>query len=74
MPYYDFRCLGCGEEFETQMGMEEKAKGAKVTCTSCGQAKVQQIYRPLGVVRKTKSKGPNCPPAGCCSGGMCGHN
>ena len=41
MPTYAYMCRACGRPFEIQMSIREK-EGAKLHCTVCGSAKVEQ--------------------------------
>ena len=36
MPIYDYRCRGCGNEFEEQASIDERHEPCKEPCEKCG--------------------------------------
>lgn len=52
MPAYDYRCPDCQNRFSLFMSYTEYGK-KKVTCPTCGQARVQRV---IGRVRVAKSE------------------
>jgi putative FmdB family regulatory protein len=71
VPYYDFRCRGCGGTFELQRSV---ARRDEASCPTCGSADVQRLL-PV-VVAYVKGSG-GAAEGGCCGGadeegGCCG--
>jgi len=54
MPYYDFRCEGCGKKFTEKQSFEDFDRGKRIKCPKCGSTKVRQEIRP--VFAKTTKK------------------
>jgi putative FmdB family regulatory protein len=50
MPFYDYKCGGCGRKFEVMHGMSGKPAGLK--CEFCGSADVQRIFHAVGMMKK----------------------
>lgn len=67
MPMYEYRCAGCGEEFETYVSTGATA----VACPACAS---REVKRKLSVFA-LKSDGPFAssamPSGGSCCGGGC---
>ena len=36
MPFYDYKCRGCGNEFEEQTSVDERHEPCKEACEKCG--------------------------------------
>lgn len=74
MPIYEYKCKGCGTEFEKLVKNSEE----KVQCVKCSKTKVE---RKLSVFSASVSEASSCPTkaqcpaaASCsCSKGACGH-
>ncbi len=66
MPIYEYRCGGCGADFERYV----PAPGAAVACPTCQS---QDVKRKLSVVALKTASGfaPSAMPAGGCCGGGC---
>jgi putative FmdB family regulatory protein len=67
MPIYEYRCSGCGEQFEKFMHAS-----TTVACPRCDSSKVTRLLSLVGV--KTGGSVMSSVPAGgggCCGGG-CG--
>ncbi len=65
MPIFEYRCTGCGLDFERLVRGEEP-----VACPECGTTRVRRL---LSVVAAPRSRGGDSDDAGgCCSGGECG--
>lgn len=58
MPLYDFRCQECETLFEENLTLQEKEAGVKPQCPNCSSHRVQQVFIPLGYVKK----GGSCAP------------
>lgn len=48
MPIYEYRCTACGEQFEK---IQKISDDALRDCPHCGQAALEKILSPGGVVR-----------------------
>ena len=73
MPIYEYKCLGCGEEFELIVRSD-----TTIACESCGTAKVERKLSAFAVGRSSGDQ-PSCAPAcgagfseGRCGTGCCG--
>lgn len=74
MPIYDYRCGGCGSQFEQLVRGEQK-----VTCPRCSSADLQRL---ISLTARPASGGKQAdlsrlgPPAGggCCGGGCRSHS
>ncbi len=74
MPLYEYRCKECGEVVEFRSSMADKEKmAASLQCSSCGSAKLTQVFSGIALTSDSKSAASSPPPpsGGCCSGGMC---
>ncbi len=54
MPYYEFECLQCGEEFSEKQSFDEHDQGKRVKCPRCGSQKAKRVIGP--VLAKTSKK------------------
>jgi putative FmdB family regulatory protein len=73
MPIYEYRCDGCGAEFEKLVA--RAADSATVECPTCGQQRLTQKFSTFSAVMggARASDGPACASAGGCPNrGMCG--
>lgn len=73
MPIYEYRCEGCGNQFEKLV----RASSPAVACPDCGGEKLEQQYSTFAAQMGTggaRAAGPcGAPmPAGGCGSGMCG--
>ena len=71
MPIYEYRCDGCGNQFEKLV----RASSPAVACPTCGGEKVEQQYSTFAPKMGSggKSAQPCAPmPSGGCGSGMCG--
>ena len=74
MPLYEYRCAGCGHEFEALVPAG-RADGA--SCPACGQGEVRRLLSMFAAPRAgdlpvAGGDGAAAPAGGCC-GGACGH-
>ena len=67
MPIYEYRCRGCGADFEKYVAA---AAGVAVACPACASADVGRKLSVFGLRRD----GPvaSMPSGGGCCGGGCG--
>jgi putative FmdB family regulatory protein len=67
MPIYEYRCRGCGHEFETYV----HGPSTNVACPTCQSG---DIIRKLSVFGLKSDGGfvPSAPGGGGCCGGGCG--
>lgn len=63
MPFYEFRCQECGEEFTKRVSWREKSE---VACPRCGSKKLREILGAVGLLRS--GAGASAPARGCGSG------
>lgn len=82
MPFYDFKCLACGEQFNVMCSIAEKDSGS-IVCPNCSAHELDRIFMGFNVSVKgggcpareggcPSASGNGCPSGGCCGGG-CGH-
>lgn len=64
MPIYEYRCDGCGSQFEKLV----RASSPAVACPDCGGAKLEQQYSTFA----GGAKGATPMPSGGCGSAMCG--
>lgn len=64
MPIFEYRCSGCGLDFEQLV-----RAGDLVTCPECGSSKVRKQLSVVAAPRK--GDGGSEDAGGCCSGGGC---
>jgi len=72
MPYYEYRCEQCGEEFEVRATFKEKEAGLDPECPKCRVRKARQLLTAGLVLRGSGGEtispsccGPSAGP-GCC--------
>lgn len=71
MPIYEYYCQNCNEKFDIKATIQEKEKGLKVNCPTCGSTRVIQLFGNFFTLSKSDSSnsggccGPN-PTPGCC--------
>lgn len=74
MPTYGYICQDCEEDFEIKATIEEKEKGLKVNCPTCGSNRVVQVFGGIALFSRGSRGGsfsstPGCGPIcglGCC--------
>jgi putative FmdB family regulatory protein len=70
MPIYDYRCAGCGVQFELLVRREQQ-----VTCPHCSGAELERLIslpaRPPAGGRQPDYNRLGPPPTGGCCGGGC---
>lgn len=61
MPFFDFRCLECNEQYQK---MVSHSKKDEVTCPSCGSKEKEQLYiaRVKGPVSSSSSSSSSYRP------------
>ena len=69
MPLYDYRCAGCGREFEALVATAAQADQER--CPGCGAEARRLLSLVAAPVRG--HDGVAAPVAGGCCGGACGH-
>lgn len=52
MQTYKFRCTECKADFEFPLTQEDLKVAEGMTCTECGQGRLQRVYTPLGIIFK----------------------
>lgn len=69
MPIYEYKCEGCGTQFEKLV----RASSPAVACPSCGDAKVEQQYSTFAAQAGGGKSADACGmPSGGCGAGACG--
>ncbi|MGH7527183.1 MAG: FmdB family zinc ribbon protein [Gemmatimonadales bacterium] len=70
MPIYNYRCAGCGAEFEQLVRAD-----TKVACPGCRGGKLERLVwltaRPASAGKPADFSRLGPPPAGGCCGGGC---
>ena len=70
MPIYDYRCIGCGAEFEQLVRGEQL-----VTCPGCLGSSLERLVslpaRPASGAKQPDYSRLGPPPGGGCCGGGC---
>lgn len=77
MPYYDFRCAGCGAAFELHLPIERRDDAS---CPTCGSARVRRAMPAVHAIVRGGARDAAAGQAGCrgeggtgaCSCGSCG--
>ena len=61
MPFYDYRCEDCGQEFETFRPIDRRDQAE---CPECKSAKTKRLLRALGLFSggRRGSGGGSCGP------------
>lgn len=54
MPFYEFVCEKCGEEFALVLSVKERT-GGKVTCPECGSDKTRPLITRFTAITSKKS-------------------
>jgi putative FmdB family regulatory protein len=69
MPIYEYRCRGCGKDFETYV----PGASAKVACPACASGDITRKLSVFGRKSESGSVASSMPSGGgCCGGGGCG--
>ena len=71
MPLYDYRCGGCGHEFEALV--PSGARADQERCPDCGSETRRLLSLIAAPVRGTDGAAAPAAAAGGCCGGACGH-
>ena len=81
MPLYEYRCAGCGHEFEALVGVRD---ADRTECPACGSVPARRLFSVIAAVRPDASPvrggasalqpaGNGASAGGGCCGGACGH-
>jgi len=70
VPLYDYRCAGCGREFEALVATAAKADQER--CPGCGAEARRLLSLVAAPVRGHDGAAAPSPASGCC-GNACGH-
>jgi putative FmdB family regulatory protein len=70
VPLYDYRCAGCGREFEALVATAAQADQER--CPGCGAEARRLLSLVAAPVRGHDGATAPSPGGGCC-GGVCGH-
>ena len=70
MPLYDYRCAGCGREFEALVATAAQAD--QEHCPGCGAEARRLLSLVAAPVRGHDGAAASVAGGGCC-GGACGH-
>jgi putative FmdB family regulatory protein len=70
VPLYEYRCAGCGREFETLVATAATADQER--CPGCGAEARRLLSLVAAPVRGHDGAAAPSPAGGCC-GGACGH-
>ena len=68
MPIYEYRCAGCGKEFERYV----PTPGGTATCPACGSGSVKRTLSVFALKSGGGSVASSMPAGGGCCGGGCG--
>lgn len=68
MPIYEYRCRGCGEDFEKYV----PGASTKVACPSCAGGDVMRKLSVFGLRSDSPVASTVSGGGGCCGGGGCG--
>ncbi len=66
MPTYEYQCTDCGSKFEVRASMQEREKGLKPDCPTCGSTRAVAV---LSIVAIGSGRGAGW--SGCGSGPGC---
>jgi putative FmdB family regulatory protein len=68
MPFYEYKCMDCGETFEFfARSMSEEAKN----CEVCGKKKIKKLFSTFGFKSGSSSSGDYRSSAGSSGCGTC---
>ena len=67
MPVYEYRCAGCGREFERYVA----TAAAGVTCPACASANVKRKLSVFAFKAEGGATSTAMPSGGSCCGGGC---
>jgi len=67
MPFYDFKCGKCNEEFEIMAQLSQKENNL-ITCPICGSNELNTQYKGFNVITSKVKDVPSCPQMGSCGG------
>jgi putative FmdB family regulatory protein len=68
MPIYEYRCGGCGKEFERYVA----TSGGTSTCPACGSGSVKRTLSLFALKSDGGAVASSMPAGGgCCGGGGC---
>ena len=70
MPFYDLRCVTCGEEFNTRATLAERQEQI-IPCPACGGHDLAPVFKATHFTVKT-TEAPACPNSHIC-GPACHH-
>lgn len=56
MPVYEYKCKGCGKNYELKLGIFHTSKSIK--CPKCGSSNADRVYSPIST--NTSSSGSSC--------------
>ncbi len=70
MPLYEYRCAGCGQQFEQLRKMSEADSG--VLCPRCNSERVERLLSAFARPAAADAAGPCGAPASACGGGRGG--
>ncbi|HET7342080.1 MAG TPA: zinc ribbon domain-containing protein [Methylomirabilota bacterium] len=69
MPIYEYRCRGCGKDFETYV----PGASTKVSCPACASRDITRKLSVFGLKSDSGAVASSMPSGGgCCGGGGCG--
>jgi putative FmdB family regulatory protein len=72
VPLYEYRCAGCGHEFEALVGVPDADRAG---CPVCGEGPARRLFSVVAAVRPGTAVrgGDGASAGGGCCGGACGH-
>lgn len=70
MPIFEYRCNGCGNQFEELISREKSDSVACPKCTSGDTEKL--VSAPGGITMSQSGSVPSCVSSGCPGAGSCG--
>jgi putative FmdB family regulatory protein len=72
VPLYEYRCAGCGHEFEALVRVGDADMAG---CPACGEGPTRRLFSVVAAVRPGTGpvRGGDGAAAGGCCGGACGH-
>lgn len=68
MPYYDYKCKNCGENFTVQKSMNDLSVS---NCPKCNSSNVGKIWGGFQLKGCCKTSGSSEKSCGSCGGGSC---